>query len=518
MLGYDHRHNSEYFAKASAKIYKSYGFKVKIFPRIVPTPFVPSAIQYFEGKVGLGVMITASHNPKQDNGYKVYSGNGAQIGDLDAKEIKRFIDRERGKYFEIVSSENILGDEEDDEMLKEVKKWYTEQLKGFLSKLIGTSDIEREIEHKPFVYTALHGVGADYLDDLFKSIFQDDSSIHHVKFQRSPDPDFSTVSFPNPEEGGDTLKMAMEVADVEGINLIFANDPDADRFCVVERDAGSSGGWRIFNGNEIAVLLADFMSKSLYFGGCDKDKSQEKVAVLGSCVSSRFLKYYCDRRGWLFESTKTGFKNLGNSGKILKSQGYKVMMAFEEAIGFQVGDWNFDKDGLSALMLMYVLVCRSGVNCKLSTLLEKIYEGEAKWPVQCNGYYFCKPASKIKTILNSISCDDESLYKDRGVPMIKSVKSSEGVVQVEFEISRDDVRSTGSTGDSISTESAGSTGSTASGWLMLRSSGTEPKLKYYSELMGTDGCTDNYSNLRETVEMILNVLIDPIGNNLIKTK
>lgn len=480
VIGYDHRHNSESFARASAQIYRSYGHSVRLFSRIVPTPFVPSAIQYL--RAGLGVMITASHNPRKDNGYKVYGGNGAQIGDEEAKEIAWFIVRERGEYRNMsVDSVDV-----DTMLLDEVRGWYTEKLKGFLSTL---NDRDRVV-HRPFVYTALHGVGGDYLDELFQSIFGDESSICHVEAQRRPDPNFPTVDFPNPEEGGSTLKMAMEVADAKGIDVIFANDPDADRFCVAQRRR--DGEWRVFNGNEIAVLLADFISKSVAPG--------EKCAMLGSCVSSRFLKLYCERRGWLFECTKTGFKNLGNAGLRLKGEGYRVLIGFEEAIGFQVGDWNFDKDGLSALLVLYTLLCttkrererESNNLCNLSNLnnlsevLEGVYRGEGCWPVQCNGYYFCKPSSRIKPILSAIP--DTSV-----LPMIRSLKSTEGVVEVEFDAEQLGV-----------------------GWLMLRSSGTEPKLKYYSEVIGKEGSGVGVRVLEKVVGEMLEVLIDPVGNKLIK--
>ena len=170
-------------------------------------------------------MITASHNPRMDNGYKVYGGNGAQIGDKVAKEISEFIKKERNNYMKI-SCSTVVNENED--LLDIVMKWYINNLKTFMKNLPISLNMPR------VVYTALHGVGADYVEKVFEEIFGKRALIH-VSEQKDPDPDFPTVDFPNPEEGRSTLKLAMKLAESEVVDYIFANDPDADRFCVVER-------------------------------------------------------------------------------------------------------------------------------------------------------------------------------------------------------------------------------------------------------------------------------------------
>jgi phosphomannomutase len=479
ILGYDHRHNSKAFAHSAAQVYSTYGHRVRVFPKVVPTPFVPSSIQCSKEKVELAVMVTASHNPRKDNGYKVYGGNGAQIGDKVAKEISEFIKRERPNYEKIKKSEKFECSN-DQELLKMVMEWYVNNLKSFLKGFPKSLNMPR------VVYTALHGVGAEYVEKVFEEIFGQRALIH-VPEQKDPDADFPTVDFPNPEEGRSTLSLAMKLAEAEGVKYIFANDPDADRFCVAERlsdNDDSCGGcesrdkWKIFNGNEIAVLLADFISSV---------SKIEKCAMLASCVSSRFLKVFCENRGWIFESTMTGFKNLGNRGLELKGQGIKVLLAYEEAIGFQVGDWNFDKDGISSLIVFYALI-QNIEGFSLQNKLKYIYEREKCWPVQCNGYYFCKPASRIKTILQAI--DPKTL-----LDTTKSFKNENGVVTVEFDV-----------------EGFGEA------WLMLRSSGTEPKLKYYSELTGSTEKIEAEGALERAVDELIGAMILPNINNLIKKK
>lgn len=474
VLGYDHRHNSKSFAHSAAQVYSSYGHQVRIFPKLVPTPFVPSAVQCLKEReqveLGLAVMVTASHNPRKDNGYKVYGGNGAQIGDKIAKDISEFIKRERINY---KNKTDLILEEGDDDLLEMVMKWYVNNLKEFMK---GLSTKSSSLNMPRVIYTALHGVGAEYVEKVFEEIFYDRSALIHVPEQKDPDPDFPTVDFPNPEEGRSTLSMAMRLAEAEGIGFVFANDPDADRFCVAERIDGGVG-WKIFNGNEIAVLLADFIAVN----------KRGKCAMLASCVSSRFLKKFCDNRGWIFESTLTGFKNLGNRGLELKKEGAEVLLAYEEAIGFQVGDWNFDKDGISTLIVFYALI-QNMTHRSLKEKLKSIYEREKCWPVQCNGYYFCKPAGRIKTILQSI--DPEEL-KDH----ITGFKNENGVVTVEFVV-----------------EGYGEA------WLMLRSSGTEPKLKYYSELIGMEEKMGAEGALEGAVDGLIEEMILPSINNLIKKK
>ena len=534
VIGYDHRHNSKDFARTAAAIYSAYGHAVKLFPRPVPTPFVPSAIQCHG--FDFGVMVTASHNPKQDNGYKVYAGNGAQIVDEMAKEISSFIQSERGKFKEI--NKKGMVDEKvidfDEGLLESVQNWYIAKLRSFL---------EPEPNDKMIrvVYTALHGVGADYVDKVFSSIYDCDNDeeeegvfsrrkcLVHVEEQRRPDPDFPTVEFPNPEEGSSTLKMAIEKADLEGISIVFANDPDADRFCVAEKEA-VSGKWRIFNGNEIANLLANFLSdrekekhNNISNSSCkdeeDKDNNISKsndedsnskrvnlttIAMLSSCVSSRFLGHFCANRNWYHETTSTGFKNLGNRALKLKNEeGYTVLLAYEEAIGFQIGDWNFDKDGITTLMTFYALIQRNrqrkGGDLSLSDNLKEIYEAEGFWPVQYNGYYYGKSALKIKEIILEAI---KSAIKVKETCSYSSFKNDGSVIKIEFEIK----------GIGLA-------------WLMLRSSGTEPKLKYYSEVLVS--ASNNITNhtiisanleLERIVENMINVMIEPEKNQLIKKK
>eukprot|EP00958_Prasinococcus_capsulatus_P015295 scaffold1628_cov407-Prasinococcus_capsulatus_cf.AAC.22 len=192
-------------------------------------------------------------------------------------------------------------------------------------------------------YSPLHGVGGIWARKAF-SAFRLPPFIE-VKEQFDPDPDFPTVQFPNPEEGADTWALAYATGDAEACSLVFANDPDADRLAVAEKQP--DGTWRSFSGNEIGILLAHWLWTN--FKERFPKVAPSKVAVLSSTVSSRMLRAFAEAEGLHFEETLTGFKWLGNRAASLEEQGYIPLFAFEEAIGFMFGTILKDKDGISAL-------------------------------------------------------------------------------------------------------------------------------------------------------------------------
>ena len=207
--------------------------------------------------------------------------------------------------------------------------------------------------------------------------------------------------------------------------------------------------------------------------------------MLGSCVSSKFLQYYCQQKGFKYETTPTGFKNLGNAGLANKAAGRRVLFAFEEAIGFQVGDWNFDKDGITALMTMTSL----SSNCdSLENTLSEAYNSVGVHPISCNSYLFCRPASRIPLILEEMRqnrvADLKNVPFKSGIRVI-GVEASASVLQLDLSL-------------------AGQRG-----WLMIRSSGTEPKIKFYSELFAHESC-----DFSSCVYEIIDHLLEPTRSHL----
>ncbi|CAH0484925.1 unnamed protein product [Peronospora farinosa] len=262
-VGYDHRKQdfltSKRFAELTAAVCVHYGIRVYLYEDFVATPLVPFCIE--QKNCVAGIMVTASHNPKTDNGYKVYWGNGSQIipphDEGIANEIMKNLApwrRYDGSLAELKKTFPTLIENPGDELIK----LYFEQARARLCRF---PEANTNTTLK-IAYTAMHGVGHAFTSRSFAA-FQHKEYVP-VQAQLLPDPDFPTVAFPNPEEGKGALQLAIETAEANGASLILANDPDADRLAVAERDPSSKSGWRIFTGNEIGVLLGSLGTRAIF--------------------------------------------------------------------------------------------------------------------------------------------------------------------------------------------------------------------------------------------------------------
>ncbi|KAK8206903.1 hypothetical protein M8818_004738 [Zalaria obscura] len=334
VIGRDARYNSEKFAKMAAAAFLAKGIKV-LWLDLVHTPLVPFAVDRMGAAAG--VMVTASHNPANDNGYKVYWSNGCQIIPPHDAGIARAIEQNLEPVTwdtSVVTDANPLVIDALELVVKDYYAAVTE--KAVIPKNPQASPI-------PFVYTPMHGVGLPFFKTAVEAVLNGDlTALHVVEAQAHPDPAFPTVRFPNPEEHG-ALDLAMETADKQGIQLVFANDPDADRFSAAEK---VDGKWRQFTGNQLGMLFASVFHE-LYEG---------PKACLASTVSTRMLARMAEKEGMHFEETLTGFKWMGNVGRKLQKQGYTSIFAFEEAIGYMFSNVVFDKDGIAAAA-MFLAAC-----------------------------------------------------------------------------------------------------------------------------------------------------------------
>ena len=324
VIGYDGRKNSDVFARDTAEIMAGAGIKAYLLPRKLPTPVLAYAIQYFHTTAG--VMVTASHNPPEDNGYKVYLGKangGGQIVSPADKEIAALIDKvAAGNIKDLPRSQNftVLSDEIVDAYIAKTASLAKEP----------ACDIN-------YVYTAMHGVGYEVLSKTLAKAGLPQP--HIVAEQVWPDGTFPTVNFPNPEEKG-ALDLAIEVAKKHNAEFIIANDPDADRLAVALPDA--AGNWKPLHGNVIGCYLGWYLAKQYH--------AQGKKGVLAcSLVSSPALAEIAKKYGFDSEETLTGFKYIGKVNGLL--------FGFEEALGYLVDpDKVRDKDGISAAIVFLDLV------------------------------------------------------------------------------------------------------------------------------------------------------------------
>lgn len=414
VVGYDHRYNSQRFAEITASVAIAKDIKVYYLGSIenlseasikfsltayaqnpetergyVHTPLVPFAIDLY-GASG-GVMVTASHNPARDNGYKVYYGNGCQIipphDEGIASSIEKNLAPWKADNVWDVTGNFIRGIENNllEVVRKDTSEAYVEAVK---SKLILDSKLNFD-----FVYTPLHGVGLEIFEktvDLF-----DNARFKVVHEQAFPDPDFSTVKFPNPEEKG-ALDLAIKKAESLGYKLVLASDPDADRFSAAIKT--KQGNWKQLTGNEIGFLFAMFTIENI-----PKDQLANTYLV-NSTVSSQILKSMADKNGFHFIDTLTGFKWIGNRAIELKNEGYNVPFGYEEAIGFMFNLVN-DKDGISAAVIWLQLYNRWFATGETDfDPVDKLNEGYAKygWFKECNGYYKLNDLSKTREIFENV--------------------------------------------------------------------------------------------------------------------
>ncbi|MGN0063212.1 MAG: phospho-sugar mutase [Nocardioides sp.] len=316
VIGYDARYNSDVFARDTAEVMSGAGFRPYVMPRTLPTPVLAYAIRALD--CAAGVMVTASHNPPQDNGYKVYLGDGSQIvPPADAEIAAR------------IAAVGALADVPRGDAGQPVPEEVVDSYLTTTAGLVGDGPRDLSI-----VYTPLHGVGGTaVVDVLARAGF---SAPAVVEAQAEPDPDFPTVSFPNPEEPG-AMDLAMALAAERDADLVVANDPDADRCAVA---VPGPQGWRMLRGDEVGALLAHHLV------------SRGRTGVYAnSIVSSTLLARIAEAAGQPYAATLTGFKWIGRLPGLA--------FGYEEALGYCVDPEHVkDKDGVSALLLVCELAAQ----------------------------------------------------------------------------------------------------------------------------------------------------------------
>ncbi|CAN5200652.1 phospho-sugar mutase [soil metagenome] len=337
VVGCDARHNSDVFAADTAMVLAGAGVAVHQFPDVVVTPLVAYAVRHLA--TDAGVMVTASHNPPADNGYKVYGPGGRQIIPPLDEEISEAIDA-------VGSLAGVPLAPADSDLITpvppEVQAAYTERVLAMVD-----ADGPRDLR---IVYTALHGVaGAICVSVLEQAGFAD---VHPVPEQHQPDPDFPTVAFPNPEEPG-AMDLATALAVAVDADLVLANDPDGDRIAVGVPDGD---GWRLLSGDEIGVVLAeDVLARGALTAG-------RRPWVGTTVVSSTLLSKVAAHHGAGYAETLTGFKWLSKVAEDLEQvpgdAAGTMVLAYEQALGVSIGDLVRDKDGISAALTVADLAAR----------------------------------------------------------------------------------------------------------------------------------------------------------------
>ena len=352
VISFDTRNNSYNFAKYAAQVFSANDIRTYLFRYPRPTPELSFAVSYL--KCGMGVMVTASHNPPEYNGYKAYGPNGAQIISPTDKEITEYMTEIDFKDIKR-SDENIIFID------REVDEPYIETVTGMWY----IKDVERDIK---IVYTPLHGVGAYMMEPAFQRINY--YNIYTEPHQRAADPYFSTVKSPNPEdpEGG-AFDMGMKLADELSSNYVFASDPDADRMGIVVRDKDK---FKRLTGNQVGILLADYLVRR----GKELGAIPEDPYIVKTIVSTYLIDKMGIREGFRVLNTYTGFKNICNVVDAQEKKGdYGFIFAFEESIGYTLSPKVKDKDSIgTSLALASMLGYYKKIGTNLFERLEEIYK------------------------------------------------------------------------------------------------------------------------------------------------
>jgi phosphomannomutase len=338
VIGRDARHGSEDFTAESAEIFAGAGFEVFVLPRPLPTPVLAFATN--ELKCDVGVMVTASHNPPQDNGYKVYIGPRADEIEYAASQIISPTDKLIAQ--EIAAIDSLA-------QFPRINSWVVVGEDIISEYVRRTSLIAPNPGELKIVYTAMHGVGTETAQRVFNHAGF--ATLILVDEQCTPDPDFPTVAFPNPEEPG-AIDLALKKARDFGADLVIANDPDADRCAAAINDPKK--GWRMLRGDELGIIFGEWIARSHSHGSFGN-----------SIVSSSALRKIAAHYKIDFQEVLTGFKWL--------SKIEDLAFGYEEAIGYAVDSETVnDKDGISAALLLAQIA--SELKAKGQTLLDLLDE------------------------------------------------------------------------------------------------------------------------------------------------
>lgn len=439
-LAYDSRNNSAFFAKTAAGIFASCGFKVYLYETLVPVP-VLSFTTAFLGCTA-GVMITASHNPKEYNGYKVYDSKGCQFCTEDAKNAIEFINKiddfSTIPFADVEDNENItmIGENVLGEFLKQVKK---------------QSVYEKPSDLK-IVYTPLHGTGNIPVRRMLEGM-----DVTVVKEQELPDGNFSTVRSPNPEEK-DALNIAIETAKKIGADLVLGTDPDCDRVGIAVKDGDD---YKLFTGNQTGALLVKFILTM------HKDELNPKSTLVKTIVTSELGANIGRKFGLNVEETLTGFKYIGDKINKYEASGEKeFVIGYEESYGYLVGTHARDKDAVvSSMLICQMAAWYKNQGKTLVDGLNEIYD-EYGYYLDFLDSFVLKGkdgAEKIQSLMVT--------FREKGTSLLPDIKEiidfKDGIRDLPKENVLKYILNDGS-------------------WIAVRPSGTEPKIKVYYSVVDPD--------------------------------
>lgn len=456
-IAYDTRNNSQFFAKTAAGVFASQGIKVYIYEMVVPVPVLSFTTHYLNCTAG--VMITASHNPKEYNGYKVYDSKGCQFCTEDAKNAIEFINA--------VEDYSLIPFLQESELINYIGE---KELDAFLTEVKMQSLYEEKSDLK-IVYTPLHGTGNIPVRRMLQGM-----DVTVVKEQELPDGNFSTVRSPNPEEK-DALNIAIEKAKEIGADLVLGTDPDCDRVGIAVKDGDD---YKLFTGNQTGALLVKFVLEM------KKEQLNEKSTLVKTIVTSELGANIGRSYGLQVEETLTGFKYIGDKiNKYEETGEQEFVIGYEESYGYLVGTHARDKDAVVSSML----ICQMAAWYKnrgktLVDGLNEIYDEYGYYLDYLDSFVLKGKdgAEKIQSLMTYFRNKGKSLFD--GISEI--IDFSQGIRDLPKENVLKYIWQDGS-------------------WMAVRPSGTEPKIKVYYSIVDKDRkkAQTRLDSIRETIKSII---------------
>lgn len=457
-IAYDTRNNSQYFAKTAAGVFASEGIKVYIYAMVVPVPVLSFTTHYLSCTAG--VMLTASHNPKEYNGYKVYDDKGCQFCTEDAKNAISFIND--------ITDYSSIPFAEDSELITYIGE---KELSAFLAEVKKQSLYEEKSDLK-IVYTPLHGTGNIPVRRMLEGL-----DVTVVKEQELPDGNFSTVRSPNPEEK-DALTIAIEKAKEIDADLVLGTDPDCDRVGIAVKGGDD---YKLFTGNQTGALLVKFVLTM------KKAQLNEKSTLVKTIVTSELGANIGRKFGLQIEETLTGFKYIGDKiNKYEETGEQEFVIGYEESYGYLVGTHARDKDAVvSSMLICQMAAWYKNQGKTLVDGLNEIYD-EYGYYLDFLDSFVLKGkdgAEKIQSLMSDFRNTGKALFD--GIEKI--VDFSTGIRDLPKENVLKYIWKDGS-------------------WMAVRPSGTEPKIKVYYSIVdkSRENAAARLEEIRNKIKDIIN--------------
>ncbi|PAR34180.1 phospho-sugar mutase [Vibrio metoecus] len=473
VIGYDGRPDSKQFAHDTASVLTSLGIKTYLTYQVAATPIVAFGVRHFNAAAA--VVVTASHNPPEYNGFKVYWENGAQIIPPHDAGIAACIDQAAQQAIPYLALEQA----EQQGLLH----WLRDEYYQTYRKTIGASPL---LQHhtKPqalsLAYTAMHGVGANMAETLLA-----DAGFTHVssvKEQREPDGTFPTVNFPNPEEAG-AMDMVMALAKKVGAQLACANDPDADRFAVAARKA--DGEYQMLTGDQVGSLFGHYLLSQT---------DAHRQLVGNTIVSSSLLSKIAAAHGARYYQTLTGFKWLTNVAMQEQTEQHQFLFAYEEALGYTIGSTVWDKDGLSALVAFAQLAAE--LNAQGKTVWDQLEALYRQHGLHVNAQRSIALAPNSPPVGDKLRATPPTDIAGRKVLIVEDFK----LARRTFADGKTEAITLPASDVLIYHLDGGAR-------VIVRPSGTEPKLKCYYEVVTPFTAGEDFASAQERADEQMSLLI-----------